>query len=254
MNRAERLHSERKNRSWRVMFRVLVVFGLLTAGWSNVRVTGAEETVFKQLREQMVERQIQERGVKDSRVLQAMLKVERHRFVPSNLLYNAYADFPLPIGEGQTISQPYIVALMTELLSPHSSDKVLEIGTGSGYQAAILAELVKEVYTIEIIKELGNKAEQLLKSLGYQNIRLRVGDGYRGWPEQAPFDGILVTAAPGHIPQPLLDQLKVGGRMIIPVGDSHQELMRITKEEKGIKKETILPVRFVPMTGEAEKR
>jgi len=161
---------------------------------------------------------------------------------------------PTPIGEGQTISQPYIVALMTELLSPHSSDKVLEIGTGSGYQAAILAELVKEVYTIEIIKELGNKAEQLLKSLGYQNIRLRVGDGYRGWPEQAPFDGILVTAAPGHIPQPLLDQLKVGGRMIIPVGDSHQELMRITKEEKGIKKETILPVRFVPMTGEAEKR
>ena len=205
-------------------------------------------------REWMVKTQIESRGVKDPLVLKAMRQVPRHLFVPKTYQEEAYADEPLPIGEGQTISQPYIVALMTELLGLKGEEKVLEIGTGSGYQAAILAEIAKEVYSIEIICLLAEKAESTLKELGYKNITVKCGDGYQGWKEHSLFDGIIVTAAPDHIPQPLVDQLKIGGRLVIPVGELFQELILVTKTEKGIKKENVIPVRFVPMTGEAEKK
>lgn len=205
------------------------------------------------LREKMVTEQIIARNVKDKKVLSAMLKVPRHEFVPENLKKFAYEDRPLPIGEDQTISQPYIVALMTELLELKGDERVLEIGTGSGYQAAILAEIAKEVYTIEIIPSLARSAEERLKRLGYKNIKVKIGDGYKGWQEYAPFDAIIVTAAPDHVPQPLVDQLKVGGRMVIPVGSMFQELKLITKNG-GIKERDIIPVRFVPMTGEAQRR
>jgi protein-L-isoaspartate(D-aspartate) O-methyltransferase len=168
----------------------------------------------------MVESQIVARGVRDSSVLDAMRTVPRHRFVPAGHAYQAYADQPLPTGEGQTISQPYIVALMTELLGCGPKDTVLEIGTGSGYQAAVLAELVAHVYSIEIVEILARRADSTLKELGYGNISVKAGDGYRGWPEHAPFDAIIVTAAPDHIPEPLVEQLKVGGRLVIPVGDA----------------------------------
>jgi len=213
--------------------------------------TGTDK--YQKLRNLMVERQIEARGVKDSRVLEAMRKVPRHRFVPEKLQSQAYDDEPLPIGAGQTISQPYIVAFMTEKLSLQPNDRVLEIGTGSGYQAAILAELCDSVFTIEIIPELSERAQQVLTKLGYRNIQFKIGDGYIGWPEKSPFDAIIVTAAPDHIPQPLVEQLKVGGRMVIPVGDFFQDLYLVTKTEKGFKKKRILPVRFVPMRGEAEK-
>jgi protein-L-isoaspartate(D-aspartate) O-methyltransferase len=166
----------------------------------------------------------------------------------------AYEDSPLPIGENQTISQPYIVALMTELLGLKGGEKVLEIGTGSGYQAAVLAEIAKEVYTIEIIKYLADSADERLHRLGYKNVTVKYGDGYQGWEEHAPFDGIIVTAAPDHIPQPLVDQLKIGGRMVIPVGDTFQELKLIVKKDKNITEKNIVPVRFVPMTGEAQQK
>lgn len=196
----------------------------------------------------MVESQIILRGIKDKKVIEAMLKVERHLFVPQDLRDFAYEDRPLPIGEGQTISQPYIVALMTEVLNLKPTDKVLEIGTGSGYQAAILAEIAKEVYTIEIIESLGKRAEKLLKELGYKNIKVKIGDGYLGWEEFSPFDCIIVTCAPDHIPQPLIDQLVEGGRMVIPVGERfYQELVLIEKREGKIEKKGIIPVLFVPM-------
>lgn len=206
------------------------------------------------LRKQMVEKQIRARGVKDPRVLDALIRVERHHFVPQGLEIAAYDDTPLSIGEGQTISQPYIVALMTELAKVQPASKVLEVGTGSGYQAAVLAVLAKEVFTIEIIPSLGNQAKEKLKTLGYENVHVRVGDGYQGWPEEAPFDAILVTAAPDHVPQPLVDQLKMGGRLVIPLGDFYQDLAVLTKTEKGVNQEKIIPVRFVPMTGEAEEK
>ena len=209
---------------------------------------------FKAMREKMVESQIKARGVKDPRVLSAMLKVERHLFVPENLGSSAYSDQPLPIGEGQTISQPYIVALMTELLDLNGEEKVLEIGTGSGYQAAILAELAKEVYTIEIVEELASTARERLLKLGYRNITVKAGDGYLGWPEVAPFDAIIVTAAPDHIPAPLLDQLKEGGRMVIPVGMYTQELKKILKRAGKFETTNVIPVLFVPMTGEGVKQ
>jgi protein-L-isoaspartate(D-aspartate) O-methyltransferase len=209
---------------------------------------------FKTMRERMVENQIRARGVKDPRVLEAMLKVQRHLFVPKDLQSSAYLDQPLPIGEGQTISQPYIVALMTELLDLKGEEKVLEVGTGSGYQAAILAELAKEVYTIEIIEKLASSAEKLLRELGYQNIKVKAGDGYLGWPEEAPFDGIIVTCAPDHIPKPLLDQLNEGGRMVIPVGEYTQELKKIVKRSGKIGSTNVIPVIFVPMTGEGVKK
>jgi len=214
----------------------------------------AQEKIYAERRERMVETQIETRGVKNKLVLDAMRKVPRHLFVAEGLRDVAYTDGPLPIGEEQTISQPYIVALMTELLGLKGGEKVLEIGTGSGYQAAILAEIANEVYTIEIICPLAEKAERKLKEMGYKNITVRCADGYQGWQEHAPFDGVMVTAAPDHIPQPLVDQLKIGGKLVIPVGDLFQELVVVTKTEKGIKKENIIPVRFVPMTGEAEKK
>ncbi len=209
---------------------------------------------FKAMREKMVETQIKGRGVKDPRVLSAMLKVERHHFVPKTYESQAYSDQPLPIGEGQTISQPYIVALMTELLGLKGEEKVLEIGTGSGYQAAILAELAREVYTIEIIEALAESAKNLLLKLGYQNIQVKTGDGYLGWPEVAPFDAIIVTCAPDHIPKPLIEQLKEGGRLVIPVGTFSQELKKVVKRSGKIETTDVIPVIFVPMTGEGVKQ
>jgi protein-L-isoaspartate(D-aspartate) O-methyltransferase len=208
---------------------------------------------FTEQREEMVKYQIKARGVNDKSVLTAMLKVPRHLFVQENLQNRAYADEPLPIGSGQTISQPYIVAYMTEQIDIDENEKVLEIGTGSGYQAAILGEIAREVFTIEIVPELGKKASEILQRLNYGNVHVRIGDGYLGWPEEAPFDAIIVTAAPDHIPQPLVDQLKVGGRMMIPVGEFSQDLILLERTEKGIERKRKIPVRFVPMTGEAEE-
>lgn len=205
------------------------------------------------LRKAMVEEQIANRGVSDKAVLEAMQSVPRHIYVPKHLWPAAYSDGPLPIGDGQTISQPYIVAFMTEALKPNPDMKILEIGTGSGYQAAILGKLVKEVYSIEIICSLAETAEQRLQEMGYSNIWVKCADGYQGWPEEAPFDGIIVTAAPDHIPRPLIEQLAVGGRMVLPVGELFQELVLITKTEDGLEQKSLLPVRFVPMTGEAQK-
>jgi protein-L-isoaspartate(D-aspartate) O-methyltransferase len=209
---------------------------------------------FKTMRERMVETQIKARGVKDHRALAAMLKVERHLFVPKDLQTSAYSDQPLPIGEGQTISQPYIVALMTELLELKGEEKVLEVGTGSGYQAAVLAELAKEVYSVEIVEKLASSAEKLLLELGYKNIMVKAGDGYLGWPQAAPFDAIIVTCAPDHIPKPLLDQLKEGGRMVVPVGAYTQELKKVVKRSGKIEMADVIPVIFVPMTGEGVKQ
>lgn len=209
---------------------------------------------FSEEREAMVRETIRARGVTDSRVLAAMRKVPRHLFVPGELIPYAHADHPLAIGEGQTISQPYIVAVMTELAGVQPGDMVLEIGTGSGYGAAVLAEVAGQVHTIEIIETLGRTAEARLAWLGYRNVHVRVGDGYRGWPEAAPFAAIIVTAAPGHVPQPLVDQLKTGGRLVIPVGDAWQELLVITRTADGAVMRSVLPVRFVPMTGEAQAR
>jgi len=218
-------------------------------------MSAESEKWFAQKREAMVRRQIEERGVQDPLVLKAMRKVPRQRFVPENSRPDAYNDYPLPIGHNQTISQPYIVAFMTEQLGLRGGEKVLEVGTGSGYQAAVLAEIAGAVYSIEIICELADSAQARLKILGYKNITVRCGDGYRGWPEQAPFDAIIVTAAPGKIPQPLLDQLKPGGRMVIPVGELMQELVLVSKLKDGrLEEKNVLPVRFVPMKGEAEKR
>ena len=206
------------------------------------------------MRERMVETQIKARGVRDPRVLAAMLKVERHLFVPAENQSSAYADQPLPIGAGQTISQPYIVALMTELLELKGDEKVLEVGTGSGYQAAILGELAQEVYTIEIVERLASSSRELLSRLGYRNITVRAGDGYAGWPEVAPFDAIMITCAPDHIPKPLLEQLKDGGRMVVPVGSYSQELKKITKRFGKIETTNVIPVVFVPMTGDGIKQ
>jgi protein-L-isoaspartate(D-aspartate) O-methyltransferase len=201
-------------------------------------------------RERMVQEQIAARGVRDARVLDAMRTVPRHEFVPADRRDHAYADTPLPIGQGQTISQPYIVALMTELARPRAGDRALEVGTGSGYQAAVLAQLVSQVYSIELVRELADTARLRLDRLGYRNIQVRSGDGYRGWPEQAPFDIVIVTAAPDHIPQPLLDQLKPGGRMVIPVGPAGavQELQLIDKDANGqLNTIRVTPVQFVPL-------
>ena len=201
----------------------------------------------------MVATQIAARGVSDACVLKAMREVPRERFVPGPLENDAYRAGPLSIGRGQTISQPYIVALMTALTEPTPDMRVLEIGTGSGYQAAVLAECVGAVYTIEIIPELGRQAAERLAELGYENIHPRVGDGYDGWPEEQPFDAIVVTAAPPEIPQPLLDQLAIGGRMVIPVGRGSQDLVVVTRTEDGYVDRFETPVRFVPMTGKAEQ-
>ena len=225
-------------------------FGRCRAGGSP----GNDEERFAALRAEMVAGQIAGRDVRDQRVLAALRKVPRHRFVPADWVAAAYEDRPLPIGEGQTISQPYIVALMTELLALRGGERVLEIGTGSGYQAAVLAEVAGEVWSIEILEPLARRAEATLAQLGYGAVHVRAGDGYLGWPEAAPFDAIIVTAAPDHVPQPLLDQLKVGGRLVLPVGERWQELVVCTKTEAGIERRSVIPVRFVPMTGEGARR
>lgn len=202
----------------------------------------------------MVETQIVARGVRDPRVLHVMREVPRHLFVDAAHQSQAYEDHPLPIAGNQTISQPYIVALMTELLDLQPGERVLEIGTGSGYQSAVLSRLARDVYSIEIVPELARVSSERLRELGFQNVTVREGDGYRGWPEHAPFDGIVVTAAPPRIPEPLLDQLAPGGRMVIPVGDFFQELKVFSKDKNGkVTEKDILPVRFVPMTGEIAK-
>lgn len=203
---------------------------------------------YKKLREEMVKTQIEDRGVKDSATLAALRKVPRHSFVPLDQVASAYEDRPLPIGYGQTISQPYIVAYMTEIIKPKPGQKVLEIGTGSGYQAAVLAEIVSKVYTIEIVEELGKQATTRLKNLNYKNIEVKTADGYHGWKEHAPFDAIVVTAAAEYIPTPLKEQLKDGGRMIIPVGSPYmtQQLMLIEKTGNKFRTSSMMPVRFVP--------
>ncbi len=213
-----------------------------------------DEQYFEKLRKQMVEQQIIARGVKDKRVIKAMETVPRHRFLPESEQALAYLDEPRPIGHGQTISQPYIVAFMTEQLHLKPTDRVLEIGTGSGYQAAVLAEIADSVFTIEIIPELAREAAERLKELGYDNVVVRQGDGYNGWPEKAPFDAIIVTAAPPKIPPLLLEQLKVGGVMVLPVGEYVQELVVVKKSKKGMEMQNVLPVRFVPMTGKIQKK
>ena len=195
----------------------------------------------------MVRDQVEARGVKDGRILDAMRKVPRHLFVPWNMRSYAYHDEPLPIGEGQTISQPYIVAYMSEVLHLKGNERILEVGTGSGYQAAILAEIAKEVFTVEIVRSLSLKAEKVLKKLGYKNIYFRIGDGTLGWNEHAPYDAIIVTAAPAEVPQALREQLNISGRMIIPVGSTFQELVLVMREKKKFKEKKLLPVRFVPL-------
>lgn len=209
---------------------------------------------FTNARKRMLHQQLTApgRGIANERVLAAMRTVPRHEFVPEAQRHFAYDDSPLPIGHGQTISQPYIVALMTEQLRPQPQDKVLEIGTGSGYQAAVLSGLVKEVFTIEIVAPLAKRAETDLRRLGYTNVFVRAGDGYKGWPEQAPFDSVIVTCAPDQVPRPLVEQLKEGGRMVIPVGPEGgvQELYLLEKHDGEVKQKAILPVRFVPMTRE----
>ena len=207
----------------------------------------------KALRERLV-RKIVAQGISDKKVVAAMKSVRRHEFVPKQYWDEAYADHPLPIGMKQTISQPFVVAYMTQMLKLDGSEKVLEIGTGSGYQAAVLAEIVDVVYTIEILEPLAKKAEKTLKRLGYDGVVVKAGDGYRGWPEHAPFDAIIVTAAPDHVPEPLVEQLKVGGRMVIPVGKWGQRLILITKDEDGVTRREDLRVIFVPMTGEAQEK
>jgi protein-L-isoaspartate(D-aspartate) O-methyltransferase len=235
----------------------LLVFGIPVAADAFGRILAEQNAErgqtnpsdeFAAQRENMVRDQIEKRGIRDPRVLDAMRTVKRHLFVPEELQAFAYADRPLPIGHGQTISQPYIVAFMTEALNLKADDRVLEIGTGSGYQAAVLGEICRGVYTIEIIEPLGVTARDLLAELGYDNVFVTIGDGYQGWPEHAPFDAIMVTCSPSQIPQPLQDQLAEGGRMIIPVGERHAQQLYLLEKKKGrIIQKSILPVLFVPM-------
>ncbi|MCX8111375.1 MAG: protein-L-isoaspartate(D-aspartate) O-methyltransferase [Syntrophorhabdaceae bacterium] len=237
------------------MFRGLIIT-LIAAFISIMPSYTISSDVYEKKRQEMVRHDIEARGIKDKKVLSAMLKVKRHLFVDPSLMDKAYNDHPLPIGEGQTISQPYIVALMTEALSLKGNEKVLEIGTGSGYQAAILAEIVKEVYTIEVNKNIYEMASRRLKELGYENIKVKLGDGYQGWKEYAPFDAIMVTAAARHIPPPLIEQLQEGGRLVIPVGNTlfYQNLTLVRKEKGKIITKDICGVRFVPMIGDAQKK
>jgi protein-L-isoaspartate(D-aspartate) O-methyltransferase len=225
---------------------------MLAAGGCGQKAPVASD--FATQRQKMVEQQLVARGIKDAHVLDAMAKVPREEFVPPESRAASYEDGPLPIGYGQTISQPYIVAFMTEQLRLKGSDRVVEVGTGSGYQAAILADVVSEVYSVEIVEPLAKNAEAILQRLGYKNVHVKFGDGYQGWPEAAPFDAIIVTCAPDKVPQSLVDQLKDGGRMVIPVGDRFaQQLYLLEKKNGQLKQSATLPVRFVPMTREAAK-
>ena len=235
-----RIYSRKK----RIIDKIKWLFQLLpiiTLGFS-------QQTDWKNWTKKMVREQIIRRGISNNQVIDVMQNTPRHRFVPDGVADYAYQDNALPIGKGQTISQPYIVAFMTETLDVDSTYKVLEIGTGSGYQAAVLSPLVKHVYTIEIVKMLAQRADSTLKALSYNNVTVRWGDGYKGWPEQAPFDRIIGTAAPPEIPKALIDQLKPGGKMVLPVGTNWQEIVVLTKSKSGkIQKKNVLPVRFVPM-------
>jgi len=234
-----------------IVFLVLLMTACSAPGGHSSEVQGRD---WASRRSEMVRGQIEARGVKDPDVLDSMRAVPRHLFVPDVYRDAAYNDSPLPIGQGQTISQPYIVALMTELLEVGEGSRVLEIGTGSGYQAAVLAEMGVEVYSIEIKTALCDSAAATLQGLGYENAHVRCGDGYGGWPEEEPFDGIIVTAAPDRIPDPLLDQLSDGARMVIPVGEFYQELKVITRTGDDFQQRSVIPVRFVPMTGEIERQ
>jgi len=234
----------------RIVAHFLLFAAIASAGCGQAPITGD----FAVQRQRMVDQQLKPRGIKDERVLAAMAKVPREEFVPADERAEAYQDGPLPIGYDQTISQPYIVAFMTEQLQPKEGDRVLEVGTGSGYQAAMLGELVADVYTIEIVEPLAKTAEATLQRLGYKNVHLKVGDGYKGWPEEAPFDAIIVTCAPDKVPQPLINQLKDGGRMVIPVGERFaQQLYLLEKRNGQLKESATLPVRFVPMLREQKK-
>ncbi|HCJ67511.1 MAG TPA: protein-L-isoaspartate O-methyltransferase, partial [Elusimicrobia bacterium] len=241
------------------MKKIFLLFLLIFFNF-KLTATAKKKEDYLALRKRMVQEQIIARGIKNKKVISAMLKVPRHEFIPEKYhkIYDPYGDYPVPIGEGQTISQPYIVALMTELLTGKTRNtrngkrkKILEIGTGSGYQAAILAEIYPQVYTIEIIESLAKQAERNLKRLGYQRVKVKCGDGYLGWQEYAPFDGIIVTCAPDHIPKPLIEQLKEDGRMVIPVGEYPNQILYLVEKRKGqIEKKATIPVLFVPMTGE----
>ena len=236
----------------RIVAQSLLFAAIATTGCGQQTPTAAE---FATHRQRMVEQQLKPRGIKDERVLAAMAKVPREEFVPADARPSAYEDGPLPIGYDQTISQPYVVAFMTEQLRPKRSDRVLEIGSGSGYQAAILGELVAEIYTIEIVEPLAKSAEATLQRLDYNNVHIKMGDGYKGWPEEAPFDAIIVTCAPEKVPQPLVDQLKDGGRMVIPVGERFAQQLYLLEKKNGQLKESVtLPVRFVPMLREVQKK
>jgi len=236
----------------RIVAQYLLFAAITATGCGQQSLTPAD---FAAQRQRMVEQQLKPRGIKEERVLAAMAKVPREEFVPADERGDAYEDGPLPIGFDQTISQPYIVAFMTEQLRLKPSDRLLEIGTGSGYQAAVLAELVADVYTIEIVEPLAKTAGATLQRLGYKNVHLRVGDGYQGWPEEAPFDAIIVTCAPDKVPEPLVDQLKDGGRMVIPVGERFaQQLYLLEKKNGQLKESATLPVRFVPMVRETQKK
>ena len=245
--------------AWLSLMGLVLVFGAALprahfAQQKSAEHVSAPTDEYRQARERFVHEEIESRGIHDARVLAAMRKVPRHLFVSPDQQKLAYQDSPLFIGYQQTISEPYLVAFMTEALELKPHDRVLEIGTGSGYQAAILAELTDEVYTIEIVEPLAKSAEERLLRLGYSNVHVRAGDGYRGWPEAAPFDAIILTAAPPQsVPPPLIEQLREGGRLVAPVGGSEQDLTRIRRTAKGTTEEVLLPVRFVPMTGEAQK-
>ena len=236
----------------RIVVQCLLFAAIAATGCGQQTPTAVD---FAAQRERMVEKQLKFRGIKDERVLAAMAKVPREEFIPVDTRAEAYEDGPLPIGYDQTISQPYIVAFMTEQLRPKSNDRVLEIGSGSGYQAAVLAELVADVYTIDIVEPLAKTAEATLQRLGYKNVHIKVGDGYKGWPEEAPFDAIIVTCAPEKVPQPLVDQLTDGGRMVIPVGERFaQQLYLLEKKNGQLKESATLPVRFVPMVRSKEEK
>ena len=234
---------------------LLLIILLISFNYSSYSQTlqDKESVKYRKARNKMVVEQLMARGIKDERVLSAMRDVKRHMFVPQEYRKYAHDDCPLPIGENQTISQPYIVALMTELLELKGNEKVLEIGTGSGYQAAILSELADQVYTIEILESLAESASKRLKRLGYNNVTVKYGNGFLGWQEYSPYDAIIVTCAPKEVPLTLIKQLKDGGRLVIPVGEYFQELKLIRKEDGKIITKNIIPVRFVPMVGEEER-
>jgi protein-L-isoaspartate(D-aspartate) O-methyltransferase len=238
----------------RTVWVALMVIGACSQKSGPARAVPDEPGDRAQERLHMVSKQIESRGVRDPHVLRAMRAVPRHRFVPTSQQDAAYDDSPLPIGHRQTISQPYIVALMSELAGVKPGGTVLEVGTGSGYQAAVLAEMGVKVFSIEIVEPLAKRARATLTELGYRDVKVRHGDGYAGWPEHAPFDAIVVTAAPPKIPKPLKDQLKIGGRLVIPVGKYFQELVVVTRTKDGFREKSVLPVRFVPMTGKAQRK